>query len=125
VPVPPWFPPPPPAQAAKIVTTSSKHANASGRIHANGRFRPYASPTPNRSSTIPATANQTVRMPPIGREPRHRGKILEFAAVLTATLTDDEAEPLSANEFGATAQVAKAGAPAQRKDTFWLKPRQV
>jgi hypothetical protein len=60
-------------------------------------------------------------MPPIGREPRHCGKILEFAAVLTATLTDDEAEPLSANEFGATAQVAKAGAPAQLKYTFWLR----
>jgi hypothetical protein len=45
-----------------------------------------------------------------------------LAAVVTVTVTDEGAEPLSANEFGETEQVDNAGAPAQLKDTVWLNP---
>lgn len=48
--------------------------------------------------------------------------VAELAAVITATVTDEAAEPLSVKEFGETEQVDNAGAPAQLRDTVWLNP---
>jgi hypothetical protein len=118
VPPVPLFPPPPPPQDDKTLAMRNKQANANPLSNRTGCLRRQAAQIPSSANPgKPAADHHTVCGALTGGNPTGVSRFAEVPPVVTTTLTDDGAEPLSVTELGEREHVERVGAPLQLRAT--------